>query len=37
MPTLTKVYEDHDVARIIVGELESAGFPASSISMLARA
>ena len=35
MPTLTKVYEDHDVARIVVGELESAGFPASSISLLA--
>jgi hypothetical protein len=35
MPTLTKVYEDHDVARIVVGELESAGFPPSSISLLA--
>jgi hypothetical protein len=35
MPTLTKVYEDHDVARIVVGELESAGFPTSSISLLA--
>ena len=35
MPTLTKVYEDHDVARIVIGELESAGFPPSSISLLA--
>jgi hypothetical protein len=35
MPTLTKVYEDHDIARNVVGELESAGFPPSSISLLA--
>ena len=35
MPTLTKVYEDHAVARVVVNELETAGFPASSISLLA--
>ena len=35
MPTLTKVYEDHDVARVVVRELETAGFPPSSISLLA--
>jgi hypothetical protein len=35
MPTLTKVYEDHDVARVVVHELETAGFPPSSISLLA--
>ena len=35
MPTLTKVYEDHDVAQVIVRELEAAGFPSSSISLLA--
>ena len=35
MPTLTKAYEDHDVARVVVRELETAGFPPNSISMLA--
>ena len=35
MPTLTKAYEEHDVAQVIVRELETAGFPPSSISMLA--
>ena len=35
MQTLTKVYERHDVARKVVNELETAGFPASSISLLA--
>jgi hypothetical protein len=35
MPTLTKAYEDHDVARVVVSELETAGFPPSFISMLA--
>ena len=35
MPTLTKVYEDHDVARVVVHELETAGIPPSSISLLA--
>ena len=27
MQTLTKVYERHDVARLVVNELETAGFP----------
>ena len=35
MPTLTKVYEDHDVARVVVQELETSGFPPESISLLA--
>ena len=35
MQTLTKVYESHDVARRVVNELETAGFPSSSISLLA--
>ena len=35
MKTLTKVYERHDVARQVVIELEAAGFPSSSISLLA--
>lgn len=35
MRTLTKVYENHDVARRVVNELETAGFPSSSISLLA--
>ena len=35
MKTLTKVYERHDVARQVVIELETAGFPSSSISLLA--
>ena len=35
MQTLTKVYERHDLARRVVNELESAGFPSSSISLLA--
>lgn len=35
MPTLTKVYEDHDVARTVVRELETAGFSPSSIGLLA--
>jgi hypothetical protein len=35
MQTLTKVYERHDVARQVVVELETAGFPATSISLLA--
>lgn len=35
MRTLTKVYESHDVARRVVNELETAGFPSSSISLLA--
>ena len=35
MKTLTKVYERHDVARQVVSELETAGFPSSSISLLA--
>ena len=35
MQTLTKVYERHDVARQVVIELETAGFPDSSISLLA--
>jgi hypothetical protein len=35
MKTLTKVYERHDVARKVVVELETAGFPSSSISIVA--
>ena len=35
MRTLTKVYESHDAARRVVNELEKAGFPSSSISLLA--
>jgi hypothetical protein len=35
MQTLTKVYERHDIARQVVNELEAAGFPSSSISLLA--
>jgi hypothetical protein len=35
MQTLTKVYERHEVARLVVSELETAGFPSSSISLLA--
>jgi hypothetical protein len=35
METLTKVYERHDVARQVVNELEAAGFPSSSISLVA--
>lgn len=35
MPTLTKAYEDYNVARVVVRELETAGFPPNSISMLA--
>jgi hypothetical protein len=35
MQTLTKVYERHDVARLVVNELETAGFPDSSISLMA--
>ncbi len=35
MQTLTKVYEHHEVARQVVSELETAGFPSSSISLLA--
>jgi hypothetical protein len=35
MQTLTKVYERHDVARQVVVELETAGFPTTSISLLA--
>ena len=35
MQTLTKVYESHGLARRVVNELEMAGFPSSSISLLA--
>jgi hypothetical protein len=35
MQTLTKVYERHDVARQVVKELETAGIPISSVSLLA--
>jgi hypothetical protein len=35
MQTLTKVYEDQGVARQVVGELETAGIPSSSISLVA--
>jgi len=35
MHTLTKVYEDHGVARQVVAELETAGIPSSSISIVA--
>ena len=35
MQTLTKVYERHELARRVVNELETAGIPASSISLLA--
>jgi hypothetical protein len=34
MQTLTKVYEDHDVARQVVTELETAGIPSSAISIV---
>jgi hypothetical protein len=35
MQILTKVYEDHDVARQVVTELETGGIPSSSISIVA--
>ena len=35
MQTLTKVYEDHDVARQVINELEAAGIPSSAISIVA--
>ena len=35
MQTLTKVYENHEVAREVVDDLEGAGIPSSSISLLA--
>ena len=34
MQTLTKVYEDHNVARQVVTELETAGIPSSAISIV---
>lgn len=34
MRTLTKVYEDHNVARQVVTELETAGIPSSAISIV---
>ena len=36
MKTLTKVYESHNLARFVVNELEMAGFPSPSISLLAK-
>jgi hypothetical protein len=35
MQTLTKVYERHELARQVVNELEIAGIPGASISLLA--